>query len=271
MDGEKSSRGRARTPCWAELPCRETYGTTKKRGVRFAGVKLGGSCRETRFAVWGHNAGNCQKIRKGEAPAQPLDDKLLIQNGSVGGKGAVVKLEKLDDGLGRAAPSPPAGSPCFFQLGAQPGSGSRPVPFHGDRRHAERFGGFFHREAAKVSQFDNPALARVHLLEAVQRFVKCQQLVRTLHLKKVPVLVERNLLKVPATLGRPVPASRVDENLPHEAGSYTDEMRAALPVQVLIASQFQVGLMDESRWLQRVPRPFVTQIVPGEAAQLVHH
>ena len=62
-----------------------------------------------------------------------------------------------------------------------------------------------------------------------------------------------------------------DENLPHEAGSHTNEMRAALPVQVLIASQFQVGLMDESRWLERVTRPFVAQIVPSEPAQLVHH
>jgi hypothetical protein len=85
------------------------------------------------------------------------------------------------------------------------------------------------------------------------------------------MLFEGNLLKLSATLDSAVPSGRVNENLSHEARSHANEMRAALPAQILIASKFDVRLVDERRWLERVTRPFAAEIVSGQPAQLLHH
>jgi hypothetical protein len=63
----------------------------------------------------------------------------------------------------------------------------------------------------------------------------------------------------------------IDQYTPHETRRHRKKVRAVLPLHVLRADQFQVGLVDERGWLERVARAFVPHVAPGDTPQLRMH
>jgi len=60
----------------------------------------------------------------------------------------------------------------------------------------------------------------------------------------------------------------IDQNPAHELRGKTDELCAALPVQVLLIEQAQVGFVNQRRPLQRVALTLTSQLSIGKPAQL---
>jgi hypothetical protein len=68
MDGKKYSRpGRGRL-AGQSCPVGKPTERPKNEGFGFASVKLGGSCRETRFAVWATTRGTAKKYGRARLP-----------------------------------------------------------------------------------------------------------------------------------------------------------------------------------------------------------
>jgi hypothetical protein len=59
----------------------------------------------------------------------------------------------------------------------------------------------------------------------------------------------------------------VGEDLPHHVGGDAEEVRPALKVRLTGIDEAEVSLVDESGGLERVPDPFLSQVVSGELAQ----
>jgi len=56
----------------------------------------------------------------------------------------------------------------------------------------------------------------------------------------------------------------VHENPSHQLCGYSEEMRATLPVNILLIYQAHIRLVDKCGRLQRVARPLVPHVPPGE-------
>src|SRR5579863_1100564 len=67
-----------------------------------------------------------------------------------------------------------------FQLSVEPGLGHAPVPLYRLGGDLQQFGGLFHGESAKESQFHDFALPRVEPGQPLQSFVKFEELLRLL-------------------------------------------------------------------------------------------
>ena len=65
-------------------------------------------------------------------------------------------------------------------------------------------------------------------------------------------------------------AARVIDQYPlHYRNAYAYEMSAVLPISGLIAHQAQIRLVDQGSRLKGVTGPLVSQLKPGETAELV--
>ena len=63
----------------------------------------------------------------------------------------------------------------------------------------------------------------------------------------------------------------VHQDSSHQLSGHTEELRAILPARVVLINQFEIGLVDECRGLERVIGPLVTQVAGGDAAQFPIH
>ena len=68
-----------------------------------------------------------------------------------------------------------------------------------------------------------------------------------------------------------LPARVVHEDLAHQARSHSEEMRPALPGRIRLIDEPHIGLVDERRWLQRVPQAFLAQVAGGKLAEFAVH
>ena len=60
----------------------------------------------------------------------------------------------------------------------------------------------------------------------------------------------------------------VDQDVPHYLSDHRDELRPILPVDVLQFVELQISLVNESGSLQRMIRPFPSQVVLREPVKI---
>ena len=135
-------------------------------------------------------------------------------------------------------------------------------------RHAQYFRRLFHGEAAEIAQFNNTAFLLVYLGELMKRLIQRDKFGAALH-GPVDILVQREFLKIRATLSSPVRARVVNQDTAHHLRRDAEEMGAVLPVDPRLIDQPQVSLVHQGSGLQRVIGAFAAQVVGGKAAQLI--
>jgi hypothetical protein len=73
------------------------------------------------------------------------------------------------------------------------------------------------------------------------------------------------------TLSALAPTRMIDKEPPHQLGCNAKEVRAVLPLDVLLPDQLQVGLVNEGCRLQRMAGPLAREISLRQPLQLVIH
>jgi hypothetical protein len=122
-------------------------------------------------------------------------------------------------------------------------------------------------EPAEKFQLHDLALAWVRLREGLQRVVQSEEIGGALRLK-VLRLLEVDLLELAAALERVMRSRVLDQNLPHEARGDAAEVRPAFPAHLRLVHELQVSFVHQRRRLQRVVRPFASEVAAREAPQL---
>jgi hypothetical protein len=138
-------------------------------------------------------------------------------------------------------------------------------------RDAQDLGGFLDGEPREETELHEAGLAFVEGGELRERPVEVEEVEAPRRRRDALRGLELEAHLPLAALGRVASPRVVDEDLAHGAGGDAEEMRAVLPVDRAAADELEVGLVDEGRGLERVPRALVPEIGAGAAAQLVVH
>jgi hypothetical protein len=143
----------------------------------------------------------------------------------------------------------------------QPSFGHAQIAAHGNRGDIQGLGDFFHGESAEIAEFDGFAFSRVELFEGIQTSVEGQE-VSTAFGLKTDGFIERHF--EPSALTGLLAARVVHQNLAHESGSHSKEMRAALPGGIALIDKPYVSLVNERGWLQSMALVFLAQVASGQ-------
>jgi hypothetical protein len=122
-----------------------------------------------------------------------------------------------------------------LQLHGQPGPRESPVTHDGLWRHAERFRGFVHAEAAEEPQLDHLRTPWILRRKQAECIVECAQFFRALRGRRrqfVHVQPARRIdpLQGAAAFERAPGAGGVDEDSSHDARRHCEEVGSVLPV-----------------------------------------
>src|SRR5690606_34823027 len=104
--------------------------------------------------------------------------------------------------------------------------------------------------------FDDRSLA---IVQALERLLQRKQALE-IHITRQVLPRDRGVLPFAAPLRGPPPASMIDEDLAHRTGGDRQEMRAVAWLTARTLEKLQIGLMDQRRGVQRMPRLFTTQL-----------
>ena len=124
------------------------------------------------------------------------------------------------------------------------------------------------RQAGEKAHFDDAALLRVQLTEAVECTIEGDY-VHVDFFREIQSFLEGELAGVgSAALRSAVGASVLHQNLTHHVGGYAEEMSAILPFRRILPGEPQESLVHQGSALQGVVVAFALQIVMGQAPQL---
>src|SRR6185369_15638582 len=87
--------------------------------------------------------------------------------------------------------------------------------------------------------------------------------------RPIDVFVQREFLKILATLFRIVLARMVDQQATHYLSSNSEKMSAVLPVDPRLIDESQICLMNQRGRLKRVIGSFTPQIIRRKFAQFI--
>ena len=142
----------------------------------------------------------------------------------------------------------------------------RPIIFCRPHRNAERFGGFFMRQADEVTELHQFGFERLDSGEFVERLVDGKELVVVSRKRQLYLLQLYALLAAAVAHGAPLPGS-VDEDPPHRLGRRCKKMCAILKLRILMRNEPQPSFMHERGWLESVSRRFIRHPPRSEPAQ----
>jgi len=148
------------------------------------------------------------------------------------------------------------------------GAGGGPIAFDGAGGDGEGFGGLLNGEAGEDAEFDDGGLLGVELGEGAKRIVDGFD-GNALGLEGGDGFIEGGKGEAVAALGGGAGAGMIDEDAAHEGGGEGEEVGAALPIDAVVADEFEPGLVDEGGGLEGVAGSFVLKVVSGEAAEFV--
>src|ERR1019366_886346 len=128
---------------------------------------------------------------------------------------------------------------------------------------------FLDVEAGEEAQFDDTPLLRIHLGQAPQNLIQCDDVLET--------VVRNQKLRIdvhfPRAFDAPPPsvvlARVVQQDPPHGNGGNGEEMRTVLPLNFLIADQAHIRLMDHCGGLQCVARTLSPHLSACNTTQLI--
>ena len=146
-----------------------------------------------------------------------------------------------------------------------------PVALHGAYGDAERLGDFLLRQPPEKAALDHVRQPRLNLGEPVHRFVKLQE--------RLGLIVDGDLLFVQryaplhaAPLERHTRLGPIDQDVPHGHRRQCQKVRTVAPRRSRMIDELEIGLVHESRRLQRSAPASCGQLPMGNPAQLlVHH
>ena len=140
---------------------------------------------------------------------------------------------------------------------------------HCDRRNFQSRGCFLNAEPAEVSQLNDLAFLRKDLSQVVQRFIECDYFRRSF-LGDHRSFVETYFARVAAALGIVFTSRVIDQNLAHCLRGYGEEVGAVSPVwRMILANQFEVGLINQRSGLQRMVRTLAPHVTVRASAQIL--
>jgi hypothetical protein len=168
----------------------------------------------------------------------------------------------LDDAIAVATGDRGSGT----QVAKEGDAGERPVALDGAGRDLEYLSDLLDGETAEVAEFDDPSLARIGGGEVGEGLIDGGDFVEAVGGDSEVVLHLHPMEAAGAALGVML-AGVVDEDLAHDMSSESDEVGAAVPVNVL-AGEAEVGLVDEGSGLEGVVGALAPHISLGEAMQL---
>ncbi len=158
----------------------------------------------------------------------------------------------------------------FCECAVEPSSREFPHALGRDGRDAQGLGGFVEREPAERPQLDEPREFRVDGFELLQGEIEIEKRVdreRAVVGGQGTRLVDART--VASSFGGAPPARVVDEYTPHRAGRHGEEAQPRVDTLEGVTVQSQIGLVDEGRGLQRVPRRFVSKMALGRPPQVL--
>ncbi len=154
----------------------------------------------------------------------------------------------------------------LLELTKQPDAGQGPVALDGPHRDSEEGSDLLYRQAAEVAHLDHLALSWVQALEAFQRFVQREDVLKLLRRDR-QVVVQFDPLQAAISLLGFAGAGIIHQDVPHYIGGHPDEVLTAIPLRIFFAEP-KVGLIDESGGLQGVIGAFPSHIRRGQPVEL---
>ena len=132
----------------------------------------------------------------------------------------------------------------------------------------QRFGGLFQAQSPEEPHLDHLALSLVVFRELRQRVVEGNQVAARL-VGDWQVVNECHSYRAAAALLRPLRASEVDEDPPHQPRGHGEEMRTVLPADASAFDEAQIDFVDERGRLQAVPEVLSRHLATSDPMQLV--
>ena len=126
----------------------------------------------------------------------------------------------------------------------------------------------FNRESAEVAQLNHTCLLCVDCCQCFERVVERDQF-RASFDRSIDIFIQREFLKILATLFRIVLARMINQQASHYLCSNSKKMSAILPIHPRLIDEAQVGLVNQGGRLQGVIRPFTPQIIRRKLAQFI--
>ncbi len=142
------------------------------------------------------------------------------------------------------------------------------MTFDGRGGNAQNVSRFFNGETAEVAQFDHAGFLGIERRQGLERVVQRDQFGAAFD-RPIDVFVQRELLKILATLFRIVLARMIDQQAAHYLSSNSEKVCAVLPVDPRLIDESQVRLMNQRCRLQRVIDSFTPQIIRRKLAQFI--
>jgi hypothetical protein len=141
------------------------------------------------------------------------------------------------------------------------------VTFGRARRNPQIPGSFFNAHPGEDTEFDQFGGLRVERLEFRQRRVEIQQLI--IRRFDCQIAIRQFDLPPSAPVLLAVPSSRrINQDPPHGLCGRGEEMPPAVPaLPILVPDKPQVGFMNQSCRLERLPGPFLREPMRSELAQ----
>ena len=150
----------------------------------------------------------------------------------------------------------------------EPGVRGLPIPIDGLGGDVQDIGCFVHGQAAKESQLDNLAHASIERRQSAERIVERNEVVLLQGWQLVDV-IETDVNRTAATFLALPAACRLHQDPSHHLRRQSEEVRAIPPFDAIDVDQPQVRLVHQRRRLQRMIRPLLAHIAPGETVELV--
>jgi len=126
----------------------------------------------------------------------------------------------------------------------KPGFCKAPVTFDGRGGNAQNVSCFFNGETAEVAQLDHAGFLCIEGRQGLECVVQRDQFGATFD-RPIDVFVQREFLKILATLFRIVLARMVDQQATHYLSSNSEKMSAVLPVDPRLIDESQICLMNQ--------------------------
>jgi len=150
----------------------------------------------------------------------------------------------------------------------KPGFCQSPVTFDGCGSDAQNVCCLFNGESAEIAQLDHACFLCIERCKGLQSVVERDQFSATLHCS-IDIFVQREFLKILATLFCVVLARMVHQQATHYLSSDSEEVSPVLPVHPRLIDQLQVRLVHQRGWLQSVVGPFAPQIICRKLSQFI--
>jgi hypothetical protein len=110
-------------------------------------------------------------------------------------------------------------------------------------------------------------MSRIEISEPCQSLIQRDQ-IGFVFAPDIDPVVQSYSKTITTTLLTISPASRIDQNTPHQLSRYGKEMSSALPVDLIRINQAEKGLIHQCTRLKRVARVLTSHEIAGDSAQL---